>query len=798
MKRPLLRVALLFIAGILIADQLILPVSALLAGGVALAGIALLWGKARLICLPALVLVVGAADLTLHTAALSPYDLRSVLGIEPQLASIRGVLIETPTVRMFEQDRQPFWRTLARVAVADIGIDKQPWRPAAGIVAVSTPGPLTNLFAGQEIEISGVVMPPKAPLAEGIFDYRAYLRQQGIWYQLQANNEQDWKIIRSPAAPPVADRFRTWARQALSRGLPFEDESLRLEWALTLGWKPALTEEVSEPFVQAATYHIFAVDGLRMAILFGIFFGLFRVVGLPRPICGLILIPLIWFYVALTGWPASAIRASVMLTIVIGGWVLKRPSDLINSLLAAAIIILLWQPRQLFQAGFQLSFVVVLCLILMLPTLFEVVRRLTAPDPWLAPSLRRRWPAWLLAPTRYLGDLSLTSLAAWVGSIPLVAYYFNIVTPVSFPANVIAVPLCGLVLIGNSISLLLAGWFPVGAELFNHAGWFLMECIRVSSHWFAGWPKAYSYVPVPSLFTTFLYYALLLGFVTGWLQRPAFRPLKFASLMGVVLLWGWNEYQVGSVKRLTILPLNGGTAIYFDDRGQANDLLIDCGATNSVRWLTKSFLRAQGVKVLPGLVLTHGDIRHMGGADILAMLFAPQHVYFSPVRFRSAVYRKCVKLFDASPGLVRRLSQSDQLGSWQVLHPQTTDHFPQADDNSLVLLGTFDSTRILLLPDLGRAGQEALLGRTLNLRADVVIAGLPTNGESLREELLQAIEPKVIVLSDSELPASGRASSAIRERLAQYPARTIYTRSAGAVTIELRRDTWRIRTCCQD
>jgi len=70
--------------------------------------------------------------------------------------------------------------------------------------------------------------------------------------QLTAQSPQDWKIL-SNSAPPLADRFRAWARQALARGLPGEDESLRLEWALTLGWKPALTEEVSEPFIRAAT-----------------------------------------------------------------------------------------------------------------------------------------------------------------------------------------------------------------------------------------------------------------------------------------------------------------------------------------------------------------------------------------------------------------------------------------------------------------------------------------------------------------------------------------------------------------
>ena len=93
------------------------------------------------------------------------------------------------------------------------------------------------------------------------------------------------------------------------------------------------------------------------------------------------LIPLIWFYVALTGWPASAIRATVMLTVVIVGWVLKRPSDLLNSLFAAALIILAWEPQQLFQAGLPALVLVVLCIILLLPPLAGLGERLIGAGP---------------------------------------------------------------------------------------------------------------------------------------------------------------------------------------------------------------------------------------------------------------------------------------------------------------------------------------------------------------------------------------------------------------------------------
>jgi len=369
MKRPLVPVALLYVGGILAACVIPVPPLFLLAASLSLGSLTLAWPRGRLVGLSTLIFLTGWTNHTLHTAILSPHDLRRILGVQPEIVTLRGTLRETPTQRVYERNQGESWRTMARIDVTAVCRHRQPWQPAAGSIAVTTQGSLpTKFFAGQKVEITGVCGPPRVAVADGMFDYRAYLKQQGVYYQFQAASEQDWHIVSTPSKPPLADRFREWARQGL-------------EWALTLGWKTLLTEEVSEPFVQAATYHIFAVDGLRMAIIFGIFFYLLRAFGLPRAVCGLVLLPLIWFYTGLTGWPASAIRATVMLSVVIIGWILRRPSELINFLFAAALIILTWEPRQLFQAGFQLSFFVVLCIILILPAMRELGRRLTAPDP---------------------------------------------------------------------------------------------------------------------------------------------------------------------------------------------------------------------------------------------------------------------------------------------------------------------------------------------------------------------------------------------------------------------------------
>ena len=795
MKRPLVPVALLYVGGILIACVIPVPPFLLLICSLSLTVLTLAWPRARLIGLGALIVLTGWTNHTLHTAVISPHDLRRILGDQPEIVTLRGILRETPTQRVYEHNQAESWRTMARVEVTALRRNRRPWQPAAGRMAVTTLGILpSKFFVGQQVEITGVAAPPKMATAEGMFDYRAYLKQQGIYYHLQTAEEQDWHAVSSPSRPSLADRFREWARQALALGLPVEDESLRLEWALTLGWKTALTEEISEPFVQAATYHIFAVDGLRMAILFGVFFYLLRTLGLSRPICGVILLPLLWFYTGLTGWPASAIRATVMLSVVIIGWALRRPSDLVNSLFAAALIILIWEPRQLFQAGFQLSFFVVLCIILILPALRELGRRLTAPDPLLPEELRPRWRKTLRVPAEFLGDLSLTSFAAWIGSLPLVAYYFHIVTPVSTPANVLAVPLCALVLISNLASLLLAAWLPLAAELFNHAGWFLMECIRVSSHWFAHWPGACFYVPEPAPFTTGLYYAILLGVLTGWIFQPKLRAWKLTALLIGLCIWGGHSWLMRSVTRLTVLPVNGGMAIHFDAPGSANDLLVDCGASNSVQSVTKPFLRAQGVNRLPALVLTHGDLRHVGGAELAANLFSVEKLCVSPVRFRSPVYRQILKHYGATPEKLRTVSRNDQLGLWTVLHPDPGDRFPQADDKPLVLSAVIGGQRILLLSDLGRSGQDALLQRTPDLRADIVVTGLPVQGEALGEPLLDAIQPSLIIVADSDFPVAERASPKLHERLARRRVPVIYTRTAGAATIEWRKHDWELRT----
>lgn len=780
-------IALAFLFGILAGDFIALPLPGLFVLATVAMALAAFAPRGRAGWLLLALFLTGWLDIAVRQAVLSPHDLRHHAGEEPRLVTVRGRILHPPSTRVTERDDKTLWRTLAVLRVEGWRLEET-WEPAAGEVAITTQGDLsTNLFTGLRVEVTGVLQAPPKAAVPGGFDYRQHLARQGIHFQLIAEGLHDWQIPPGQSQSwlrSVGERFSNWARANLANGLPVEDEPLRLLWAMTLGWRAALTGEVSEPFMRSGTMHIFAISGLHVALIAAILVQLLRLAGVPRGACGLIAIPLLWFYAGATGWQSSAVRSTIMATVVIAGWSLHRPGNLLNSLAGAAFLILAWEPQQLFMASFQLSFAVVLSIALLLPHFERVRNAWFQPDPLLPPELRPRWQRWLDAPVRFLTMSFATSLAAWLGSLPLVASYFHLFTPVGLLANLLIVPLSGLALMSCCGSLLTGALVPPVAELFNHSAWFWMSLMQRASGWCAELPGAWFPVgtPTPAMFV--LYYVMLVCVVTGAVFRKAnwkwIGPVLL--LPGLVVVAQWQQAQ--NVTRLHALGLRGGEALYLEAPGRANDWLIDCATTSDVEFALKPFLRSRGVKQLAHLALTHGDHRHVEGFALVDEQFRPAEVVTSGLRFRSPGYRLAEQALEATPARRQIAHRGDQLGPWTVLHPAMGDRFSQADDGALVLRTEIAGFRVLLLSDLGREGQQALLASGQDLRADILLAGVPVQGEPLRAELLEVIQPRLILITAAAMPANERPTPALRERLATGTAKVLYTLDTGALTLK--------------
>lgn len=786
MKRPLLWPALLFASGVALAEFIGLPFTVLfaIAGGGLLTAAG--FAKIRLAALLGVSLLAGWVNHSLRFTALAPHDLRHLVGTNTVLAKLRGAIRDTPALKLVERRGVLSGRTLFRVRVEAIQLDGV-WRPAFGEVAVSLKGAIpTEFFRTQRLEIGGMLRPPPGPVAEGLFDYATHLRHQNVWFVLLADGAHDWRLPADAIVkPPLSERFLPWAQAALAHGLP-DDEATRLIWAMALGWKTALTGEVDTAFMESGTMHVFAISGLHIALIAGAIVALLRTLRVSRGWCGVVVAPLMWFYVAATGWQTSAIRSVLMSTIVIGGWSLERPGDLFNSLAAALLAVLLWDPGQLFQASFQLSFGVVGGMALLVPVIEPRVLTLVRidPDPFLPDELRPRWQRWAAEPLRQFALLLAASVAALIASLPLTVHYFHLLNPVSLLANLLVVPMSGITLAANVASLAVGGWWPALGEVFNASAWLWMRGMVIVSRAAADLPGGVHYVASPRWGWWVAYYLALLAVATGWALRPAVRRC-FAGLAAgtglAAVLTGWLGSRFTEVTFLA-----GGKATVVDSRGRRNDVLLDTGSESTATALVIPFLQAHGWNRLPTLGITHGDLQHVGGGDLMLDAFPVDRLVLGPAKARSAAFRQFVRATEARKIPNRIAASGDDLAGWQILHPAREDQFTTADDNALVLSRVAGGVRLLLLSDLGRHGQRALLERGGNLRADVVVAGIPREAEPLGDALLAALGPQLIILTAAEFPAPERVKPATRQRLLDSGRQILFTTDCGTVSLRIK------------
>lgn len=775
-------IALAYGAGLVVADRVGLPLVPVFGAAAVLVAACAGFKEAgpRLIWL--LLAVMGAANFTLRTAVLSPNDLRG-RDAAPAQVTVRARLVSAPEERVsIRPDRTRHVRTLTEGAATHLREEKTgAWTPAHGRVLIVNPGPAPQFHAGDTVEVEGVLRPPPEAIAPGLFDQRLYLVRRGIFFQLESGPAAEWREVRAGGAP-LSARWVDWARATLARGLPEADDSLRLLWSMTLGLKTGLAAEDYEPFVRTGTMHIFAISGLHVALISGMLVGLLRAAGVGRVYCGAVVLPLLWFYTGATGWQPSAIRATIMMSVVVGGWALSRPADLVNSLFAAAFMILVWDPRQLFGASFQLSFLVVLSIAALVPQLERGVDRLLRTDPLRPPELAGRWERLVRAGLSRGLKAGAVSVAAWLGALPLTLHYFHLVSPVTVLANLVMVPLSSAALACNMGSLALGWFWTAPTEWLNHAAWGLMRLMMEAGDLGLKLPASSFHCRGPGVAGLALYYGVLAAVFSGWAFDRRRARAVLAGVAAVLLsagAWAWMER--GRVA-ITVLPAQGGMAVFSRAPAAGPPLLVDCGDTNGVEYVTLRFLRSEGVNDLAELVLSHGDIRHVGGAGHLRAWIPIERVVASRAPSRSPVYRKILGEASAS-GRLRTVGTGDAVSGWRVEHPELGDRFARADDSALVLAAEFSGVRILLVSDLGREGQERLLERHPEQRADIVITGLPARGEPLCDAWLDRLDPGLIVVGDSDLPAQERAAAGTMARLARRGIPVLYTRELGAVRV---------------
>jgi len=666
------------------------------------------------------------------------------LGARNLSAEARGVVSSEP--RVFSGGNSSFEIRLSWLRVE--GVELAP----SFLLRVEQRGPPPAY--GDEVRLRGTLKKVESPRNPGQFDFAAWSARQGVFTHLHVEHKNDAQILRNDQGNPFvmfALRTRAWLRQTLIEGV--NDPTVAdLLVAMVLGDVSSLPQHVQEEFRGTGTFHLFSVSGLHVGMISVLLWYVFKALRVPRRHAAGWIIPMLFFYVLMTGLKAASVRSALMAAIVLLGLMANRRPVLFNSLCAAGFLILLADTNQFFNPGFQLSFCVVAAIMLLAGPLAWSLTAPFRPDPFFPERL-------LSAPRRFVvrcaarfASLLAVSTAAWLGSLPLTMGYFHLVSITALPANVLAVPVSFAIMAVAMLSLgtgLFSAWM---ASIYNQTNWLLAKLLLGIVHAFASLPGSFFYVRMP--------------------EQPA--PLA----------------------EIVVFDFGAGGAAWISAQGR--DWLIDSGPAYSHDSVLLPFLRSRGLRSLDGFLLTHGDTAHIGSAAELMRTCPPGHVVDSTLDDLSAS-RSRLHAELSRRGIPKSPHRS---GDWIVLGPETRlqilyppGDVPRgvADDKGLVVQLRAGPTRILFMSDAGLYTEEWLMRNVpRELPSDILIKGSPRHGPSGDSAFLSAVKPRAVIATATQFPDSERIPANFAENLRTRGIRLFAQDRCGAVTVRIFSSHWEV------
>ena len=712
--------------------------------------------------LAALVLIAGAW-LIVQRDYVSRDSVARFIHDEPVIAKLRGTIVSEP--REVGGEQGPFGRfsyqgpgTLFELSVDAIDAGAG-FESASGVLLVRIKQDDHRPALGQRIEATGWMSAIGPTMNPGEFDYRAYLREQGVVGRVTLMRRGNWRALGpAPRWTPTGLRrsIGDAAASSLRLGMPDDSEMIGLLDALLLGRRTGDINALSDSFRAVGLSHVLSISGAHLGILLLIVWGLARlVIGRPRLVTLAVLVVLALFLLAVP-WRTPIIRAAIMSAVFCVGYGLGRRMTAGEMLSAAALIVLVCKPSDLFNAGFQLSFGVVGAILLFARPVSRWVLA-ESEAKVVHPSI---WDLVL----RYLVDFSAVSGVAFSVALSMVMYHFKLVSPLAAVLSMLALPVLSAVLAVGYLKIIVGLLSPaLGSLLAVPLAWASdsLSGLVVQAQ---RWPGAsFTLSAQPSVAWTLGALAFVVALLSGVFKR---RYMALVCCLVVVVGWSWFEQRPGSMMAsedrpaLVVNMFAVGDGSCFFVRSGDQTLMFDCGSQAFWRIGERSIvpaLSSLGVRRIDTLMLSHADLDHYVGVLDVIDAVEVRRVLVSPDVLREA---------DAHPTratafLVRSLRQRgfepvpiergwrESFGDagLEVLWPAPGYASDKNNNNGLVLRIEAAGKRVLLNSDIQGEAIERLLVDPEQLRADV--ADLAHHGSFVAQspKWLEAVGASLVLQS---------------------------------------------------
>lgn len=585
----------------------------------------------------------------------------------------------------------------------------------------------------------------------------------------------------SAVAPPSFARhpllaLRGRAERQIRRLFP---RNAALADALVLGRRETLDRGLADRFAASGLVHLLAISGTHVALVAAVLVLLGRVARLRRDPTLWLTIFLIAVYLAMIGAPPSAVRSGIMTSLALLAVVMQRPSAPLAIVAAAALAILAMDPMAALDAGFQLSYAGVLGIMLLRrPLLARLPVRLR--DGKLKP----------------LTESLVVSIAAFAATTPITAHQFGQVAPVSIVANLPAIPLSSLALVGIGAACAIEPVAPPLARVVADGASLALDGMRVVVDVAAAVPGGHAQVARPQWW---LWAAAALAFLAA---------LELAT--GMRRRVRWALAPMGATAAFLLLPLAAvparGLEIAFIDVGQGDAVAI---RTPAGRWLLVDagpadenfdagkrrvlpWLRAHGARRIEALVLTHPHVDHVGGAPAVLREIPVGRLIDPGLAFGTPMYQDVLHAAEtrhvpwtaARQGRILQLDGVELTFLWPT--SDVLDAPEDANDISAVMQLRYGDFSALFTGDAPAFVEHSLVARYgAGLHAQLVKAGHHGSRTATSEEWLEAVQPALVVISCGRRNKYGHPAPETMDRLHEDRIPIARTDEDGTVVVEV-------------
>lgn len=401
------------------------------------------------------------------------------------------------------------------------------------------------------------------------FDYKKYLERKKIYRQVYLNSNQ-WQSTGINTAPSLVLQAEQFREKLLNiyRNQKFEKNELEILSALTLGYKRELDPETKRIFSNSGAMHVLAVSGLHVGIVFwviSILFGFLRNQNTGRIFFIFITIVVLWVYAFITGLSPSVMRAATMFSIFVVGENINRKSNSYNSLAASALFLLLINPNNLFEVGFQLSYSAVFGILFFQPKfskLFRIKNKIL----------------------KFIWSLITISIAAQIATFPLTSFYFNQFPTYFLLTNLVVIP-AAMLLIPLGISLLVFSKIPIMSSLISKTLQLVISfCYNILSQieQFPSSVQEISIQPIQLFFIIGIFIALLLFLKS---KRPNFIKIGLVFILTLSIYTLHNNIKQSKSNEIIVYNTPNNFIIHLIS-GRSSYILSDFEPDDSLQILT--------------------------------------------------------------------------------------------------------------------------------------------------------------------------------------------------------------------